>query len=110
MRQGVRTVTNALAVIAADQTQQEYGLWRADDDDLDGISRPAARLIYRRLPDEAKNSDAIDLFGLALAIGGYIAKNLRIRSTLKEIAAGNLVIQEQGAAADQTNEPWPRGE
>jgi hypothetical protein len=91
-RHGVRTATNVLATIAANPTEQEYGLWRADDDDLDGIARPASRLIYRRLPDEARNSDAIDLFGLALAIGAYVAKNLRIRSVLKEMEAGSEQI------------------
>ncbi|MGW3921354.1 hypothetical protein [Streptomyces sp. NPDC005093] len=92
MEQGVLTVTNMVASVAANETEQEYGLWRADPDDVDGISRPAARLLYRRLPGEARDSDAIDLFGLALALGAYLVKNFRARSTLRELQASAQVV------------------
>jgi hypothetical protein len=100
VEQGVLTVTSALASIAANADEQEHGLWRADADDVEGISRPAARLVYRRLPGEAKNSDAVDIFGLALAVGVYVVKNLKLRAAVR---ARQLVTANEGEhqAAEQ---------
>jgi hypothetical protein len=102
--QAVRTVTNAVAVIAADATEQQFGLWRADKDDVDGISGPASRIVYRRLPDEARDSDALDLFGIGLAIAAYVAKQLKLKADLRAArAAGQLVDVDQHAP--QSDDP-----
>ena len=88
--QAVRTITNAVAAIAASEAERGHDLWRADADDVDGISAPASRIVYRRLPEEARDSDALDLFGVALALAAYLAKNLRAKAAIRaELAAGN---------------------
>jgi hypothetical protein len=93
----VKTVTNAVAVIASDSYEQEYGLWRADADDIEGIAAPASRILYRRLPDEAKGTDTLDLFGMALAVAGYLAKHLRLKAGLKQLRALDHGPAEQPA-------------
>jgi hypothetical protein len=91
--QAVRTVTNAVAAIAAaDAAERQFGVWRADRDDVEGISAPAARILYRKLPDEAKESDALDLFSIGLALAAYIGKNVALRLELRSLReAGQLV-------------------
>jgi hypothetical protein len=97
LRGAVRTVTNAVASIAADASEQQYGLWRADRDDVDGMSEPAARILYRKLPEEARDSDALDLFGLGLALAAYIGKNLKRKAALRALReTGQLVDAGDG--------------
>jgi len=87
----VRTITNAVAAIAADATEREFGLWRAGSGDIDGMSAPASRILWRRLPDEAKESDTVDLIGLALAVAAYVGKNLALRTAVRKgVAAGDI--------------------
>lgn len=109
VEQGVLTVTSALASIAANADEQEHGLWRADADDVDGISRPAARLVYRRLPGEAKNSDAVDIFGLALAVGVYVVKNLKLRAAVRARQLVTANEDEHQAAEQQAVPTFPGG-
>jgi hypothetical protein len=92
----VKVITGALATIAADEVEKEYGLWRADPDDVEGIAAPAARLVYRRLPDEAKGTDALDIFQLGLAVAGYLAKQLHRRAALRQLRATGQ-LQDQPA-------------
>lgn len=84
-RQAVKQITGlASGYLARSQEEADHDLWKADDDDLTDISSPASRLIYRRLPDDAKGgSDPIDLLQLAVAVAGYVAKNLQLRGRLK---------------------------
>ena len=84
-RQAVKTVTGlANGFLARDQEEADNGLWKADEDDLTDMSNPASRLIYRRLPEDAKGgSDPIDLLQLGVAIAGYVAKNLQLRARLR---------------------------
>lgn len=84
-RQAVKQVTSlAAGYLARNQEEADHDLWKADDDDLTDISSPAARLIYRRLPDDAKaGSDPIDLLQLTVAVAGYVAKNLQLRGRLR---------------------------
>jgi hypothetical protein len=86
VRQAVKTVTGlAAGFLVLDEEEKEEGLWRADEDDLTDISNPASRLIYRRLPDDAKSgSDPIDLLQLAVAVAGYVGKNLQRRGFLRQ--------------------------
>lgn len=90
----VKTVTNALASIAADSVERDFDLWRADEDDVAGIATPTASLLYRRLPDEAKDSDTLDLLSLALGVAAYVGKNLRRKAELR-------VLREQGVLGEQ---------
>lgn len=107
MVRAVDIVTGTVSTIAADATEREYGLWRADDDDQEGIAAPASRLVYRRLPDEAKNSDVLDLFSLALAVGGYLAKNLRLRAQLRAARAQADLAGEPAPDPATVDTSWP---
>ena len=84
-RQAIKTVTGlASGFLTRDQEEADHGLWVADEDDLTDISNPASRLIYRALPEDAKGgSNPIDLLQLGVAIAGYVAKNLQIRSRIR---------------------------
>jgi hypothetical protein len=80
---GFRQVCKLIASVIADQEERELGLWTPDADDVDDISGPAANIVYRRLPDDAKGGDLIDLFALGLAVVGYVGKNLQHRSAIR---------------------------
>ncbi|MFJ3540380.1 hypothetical protein ACIPQA_33675 [Streptomyces sp. NPDC090109] len=80
---GFRQICRTVAGIVADEDQREAGLWVPDDDDVKDVSTPAANIVYRRLPDEAKGGDVIDLFALGLALVGYVGKNLHHRAQLR---------------------------
>lgn len=94
------TVTRQLARVAADPVEQQYGLWRLDDGEADAIARPAARIAYRKLPEGATgNSDALDVLDLVLAVGGYVWRNLSIRSQLRAARQLGDVQAEPAPAA-----------
>ncbi|NUO44667.1 MAG: hypothetical protein HOV82_21865 [Streptomyces sp.] len=82
---GFRQVCKVVAGFIADQEQREAGLWAPDAEDVEDVSKPAANIVYRRLPDEAKGGDMIDLFALGLALVGYVGKNLALRAELKTL-------------------------
>lgn len=95
--QGLRTVTRVVSRIAArSPEEQQFGVWKADHEDVEAISTPAARVIWRRLPEEARSSDTVDLVVLALAVIGYVAKNVDLKWELaKARAQGQLVDIDQ---------------
>jgi hypothetical protein len=72
-----------VSAMAATPTEQEHGVWRADPEDVEGIAQPATRIIWRRLPDDAKGSDAVDLIGLALSLAAYVGKNVMRRAEIR---------------------------
>ncbi|WP_405889585.1 hypothetical protein OG762_52490 (plasmid) [Streptomyces sp. NBC_01136] len=80
-----RQTTRLLAAFVADQQERELGVWAPDAEDIDDVSKPAANIIYRRLPDDAKGGDVIDLLALGLALVGYLAKSLSYRANLRAI-------------------------
>jgi hypothetical protein len=80
---GFRQVCKVVAAFIADQEQREAGLWTPDGEDVHDVSAPAANIVYRRLPDDAKGGDVIDLFALGLALVGYVGKNLALRAQLR---------------------------
>lgn len=80
---GFRRVCKLIAILAADEEERMIGLWRADDEDVEDISAPAASLIYRRLPDAARGSDAMDFLQLGLGLIGYVGKNVKLRSEFR---------------------------
>jgi hypothetical protein len=107
-RGAVQTVTNLAGNMAANATEQEFGLWRADPDDLNDIATPAARLVWRRLPEDAKGSDAVDIFALGLALVAYMGKNLQLRSGIRRAIATGQVIPspaDQAAATPADTAP-----
>lgn len=80
---GFRQVCKLIASVIADQEERELGLWTPDADDVEDISGPAANIVYRRLPDDAKGGDLIDLFALGLAVVGYVGKNFQHRAAIR---------------------------
>lgn len=78
------TVTRQLARIAADPVERQYGLWVPEDGEIRGIAEPASRIAFRRLPEGATgNSDVLDIVDLALALGGYVWRNVSMRQQLR---------------------------
>jgi len=78
-----RQTTRLFAAVVAIEAEREYGVWEPDPDDIDDVAHPTTNLIYRRLPDDAKGGDLIDLLALALAIGAYMQKNLQRRAVVR---------------------------
>lgn len=98
--QGIRTVTGVVCRVAATPLEQSFNVWRADDEDVRDISGPASRMIWRRVPPEARNSDTVDLVVLGLALIGYVAKAMDNRYDVRrKAAAGELPGQTAPAAA-----------
>ena len=90
---GVRRLCRLVAVLAADEEDRALGLWAPDPEDIEDIAEPAANLVYRRVPEEARGGDALDLIQLALAVAGYVGKNIQRRSVIR---AHRLAAQVAG--------------
>lgn len=82
---GFRQACRLLAAFAADETERASGVWSPDAEDIEDISRPAANIVYRRLPDDAKGGDVIDVIGLGMALVAYVGKNLQWRAQVRAI-------------------------
>lgn len=95
---GFRRLCRLVAVFAADDVERSVGLWIPDDDDVTDIAEPAANLIYRRVPEEARGGDVLDLFQLGLALAGYVGKQLQARAVIRTHRA-------MAAAAGETADP-----
>jgi hypothetical protein len=80
---GVRRLCRLVAVYAATEEERNFGVWQPDPEDIEDIAEPAANLVYRRVPEEARGGDILDLFQLGLAVAGYVGKNLQRRAQLR---------------------------
>jgi hypothetical protein len=96
---GFKQICKVVAAFIADQEQREAGVWAPDEDDVHDVSAPAANIVYRRLPDDAKGGDLIDLFALGLAVVGYVVKNVQYAAELRTLR------QLQAAQGVQSEEP-----
>lgn len=86
--------------------ERDFGLWLPDDDDVENIAEPAARLAARRVPDVVSdNPDATDLAELAAALLGYVTKNLADRRDLRDVPAPDVVDGEVDQVVDEHPAP-----
>jgi hypothetical protein len=96
---GFRSVCKLVASFVADEEERDQGLWTPDEDDVADISAPAANIVYRRLPEEARGGDVIDLMALGLALAGFVGKNLQHRAqirTIRRLQAAQGISVEAG--------------
>lgn len=93
---GIRTVTGVVNRIASTPLEADFDVWRADDEDVRDISDPASRVIWRRVPAEARTGDMVDLVVLGLALIGYVAKSVDRRAMVRQMQAA----AEQAPAGD----------
>jgi hypothetical protein len=100
---GFKSGCRLLAVFVASQQERDYDVWVPDAEDVEGVSRPAANIVYRRLPDEAKGGDLIDVVSLGLALVGYGAKNMQRRAQLRTV----LQLQETAQGTGPAGEDGP---
>jgi len=84
---GFRQACRMLSAFVAIEEERAAGVWEPDVEDIADVSKPAANIIYRRLPDEAKGGDVVDLLALGMAVVGYVAKNLSHRARVRSILA-----------------------
>lgn len=82
---GFRQFTKMLASVVAIEQERELGVWAPDDEDIEDVARPATNLVYRRLPDDAKSGDVIDVLMLGTALVAYFAKNLQRRAQVRTV-------------------------
>lgn len=89
---------------AGDPLAQELDLWLADEQDVAGISKPAAGLLARRSSTMGGgNPDLADLIGLAIGVTGYVLKQLgKLRLMRKATRAG---LDTQIGAGDELEQP-----
>lgn len=97
---GLRTATGVVNRLASSPLEADFNVWRADDEDVRDISDPAARVIWRRVPAEARTGDMVDLVVLGLAVIGYVAKSLDRRATVRQMqsAVDNTQLVGDSAA------------
>lgn len=78
VRDGVLAATSAAhELLCRDEVDRAVGLWLADEQDTDGVSRPVAGLLSRRSDAlGGGNPDLADGVGLLLALAAYAAKQL----------------------------------
>lgn len=95
---GFRKACRVLAAFLADQEMRDAGVWTPDEQEVKDVAEPTASLVYRRLPDDAKSGDVIDLFALGLAIVGYVGRNL---AEARELRTARHLQAVQGIQADE---------
>lgn len=88
---GFRQASKVLAAFVAIEEERALGVWTPDPEDVEDVARPATNIVYRRLPDDAKSGDVIDLFALGTALVAYFAKNLQRRAQVRT----HLALQAQ---------------
>lgn len=99
-----------VAAFVADEQERELGVWAPDTEDVEDVARPATNIVYRRLPDEARGGDVIDIMALGLALAGYVGKSLSRRAQLRAIR-DLQAAQGIDVSAESINEAEPtRGE
>jgi hypothetical protein len=99
---GFRQACRLLAAFAADEAERASGVWAPDAEDIADISGPAANIVYRRLPDDAKGGDVIDVIGLGMALVAYVGKQLQWRAQLRAVRQQQELA---GVNVDQAAEP-----
>jgi hypothetical protein len=100
---GFRQVTKLLSAFVGTALEREQGVWTPDPEDVEDVAKPATAIIYRRLPDDAKSNDVIDLLAVALALAGYFGKALGRRAELRAAVAQ---YEQQGINVhEQEQEP-----
>jgi hypothetical protein len=92
-----------LAAFVADEEERALGVWAPDAEDVEDIARPATNIVFRRLPDEARGGDVIDIMALGLALAGYVGKSLSRRAQVRAI---RQLQEAQGINVEQP-EPAP---
>jgi hypothetical protein len=95
---GFRQVCKLLGAFIGNELERAHDVWTPDPDDVDDVARPATAIVYRRLPDDAKSNDVIDLIALGLALAGYFGKALSRRADLRAAVAG---MEQQGVNVDE---------
>lgn len=101
---GFRQVCRAVAAFVADEEERALGVFTPDAEDVEDVARPAANIVYRRLPDQAKGGDVIDIMALGLALVGYLGKSLGRRAQLRTV---RQLQEAQGITVDQAAEAGP---
>lgn len=86
-----------------DPVAKDVELLVADDEDADGIAQPGARLLARRLTSGINNPDLADGIELAIAVGAYIAKQLRKLQAVRRARRAEAASLED--LAEQAGEP-----
>lgn len=84
---GIRVTTHQLnELLTRDVLERDhYGLWIADEQDVDGLSTPTASLIARRGGlAGAASPDLADLIALAIAGATYAGKQIALRLMLRK--------------------------
>jgi hypothetical protein len=84
---GFKQVCRMAAAFIALEEERQLGVWTPDDDDVQDVARHASNLLYRRLPDDAKGGDMVDVLGLGLALAGYVGKSLQRRAYVRRSMA-----------------------
>jgi hypothetical protein len=100
---GFRQACKLVASFVASELERAHEVWTPDDEDVKDVASPAANMIYRRLPDDAKHGDLIDLLVLGTALVGYLGKAAARRREVRAMYAQ----QESQHAPDGGNEPMP---
>ncbi|HEY1178812.1 MAG TPA: hypothetical protein VGF17_21880 [Phytomonospora sp.] len=92
-RRVVLIVTEAAhqTATAGDIVAQELGIWLADDQDVDGIAKPAAAIAARRSPEVG--GDLVDGIALAIAVAGYVVKQFSKLRALRTARRAGLDTQ-----------------
>jgi hypothetical protein len=99
---GFRKVCGVAAAILA--AEEERLAWAPDTEDVEDVANPATSLLYRRIPDEARGGDVIDLIALALALAGYLGKSAAAAKQHRTMRQ----LQEQAGVAEAPADQGPQ--
>jgi hypothetical protein len=84
---GFKQACKLAASFLATELERVNEVWVPDVEDVQDVAAPAANMIYRRLPDDAKHGDLIDLMVLGAALVGYVGKVAARRRELRAVLA-----------------------
>jgi hypothetical protein len=85
---GISALANEL--LTADDTEREYGVYLADEQDAHGIAVPTSRMLSRRMrEDGVLNPDLADAIAAFVALAGYVSKVFRRRAEIRRLRAAD---------------------
>jgi hypothetical protein len=87
---GVVMATTAAHEMLADEVGQSVGLYLAEDKEVTAFSDAAAGLVSRRVPPGVGSPDMTDLVTLAFVVGGYVARQFKLKRWVKQLKAAAL--------------------
>lgn len=95
--------------LARDEIDEELERWIASDEESAGLAEPLSGLASRRMngPAGMLNPDVVDLVNALVVIAAYAARQLKLRSTARQLRRRTEPIANESPLVDEPGQPSP---